>query len=595
MVLIIPSSGCYSSDIMMVANQMMNIQYNRELFTLSSPSSNQCNCIKRDVKNTMRCNKTKYAYPVKTDKKFNVYDLYNEFDPSNPITIETYLRTGNIVVYAKGKNFSSTNFVRKIVEKLNGLNFIMQNMSIEDEECEFEDTEYSYNSKCDLSDDSDNDSNVSSCDSIIENTQIKWSENPIYKSGTLQASQYTMLYSTNNPVYSVKLHNKDISNSEFRDKFIWKIYIIRNIAQLNIFLQKNLPESSEKSKDVKSNAKTQSVHKFNPYLSGFYKSENKFNEYNSILYAPNTIILDAVQCFPSQVVKQLEYPNLNCFSANNNLLYERLIKIDNRFGLDYLIMHAYQAENRIDLFYVPNLEISPYDDFLSTTSWSCRKGTQPTMESPISYYLQYHKNYNTQHSIHNNYAQNISLCKQFSKKINKGNIAFLNEPDGLCFITGVPLSEFYYEIQVVAMVHTAKKTSYIIVVCMQVSIIGLYSLCISDNLSTGSPILIRNLYDLFKGSYEICNTYKPCNIIVNYLNISKTDVINLLKSKQDKELLFSISKFGMTKYLEIIYICNPEINKCIIGVNHKDVSDELIITMKHKSNYALFAYEIVNL
>ena len=565
MVIIIPTSGCLRRDCATIAEQTINIQYNREYFDFAKHKS-KCNCIYIHNSNDRKDHMLKTSSKVRaTDKKFNIYEIHNDFDPENPICVETFLRYGNIVIYINSA-YTVTK-IRNIIES-------RCRQIIEDLE------------------------NLENCETI------KMGSYNMYT----QSDKYGMMYHSctqknrNSLKYSKFYDNIDRSVYDKGDWFHWIIYIIDTKYDIAKYLHMSVNRTSDSYNRLKNIKRKGNDNLADVFINGFNKSYSNFAEYNSILLAPNTIILDGVGLFPNKIVKQLDYPNISDFAISNKKLITRIIHFNCIFDINGLIADAYQIENNIKQRHIVSAirysnGFSEINKFISTVSWSHDKEKQPTQFSTITCYLKFIKECTFAGNLTRNYDEISELCKKHMIAINDGNIAYLNEPDNMCYITGVPLYEFFCEIQFVSHIKVNKKTDILVVICMQVSIFGMRSIVSCDylykavdrriNIFSHPDILFaKNSYGTYK-SYRPHDTAKPYNIIVKYSNLHKIDVINKIKSELEKKLLLTIELFGISLYNNHLYIFNPETNELFLGMDHRDISDKIIMTIQNNQNCIL--------
>lgn len=547
MVLIIPSSGCLDLDSDLISRQMLNIHYNRDYFSLSTVNGN-CTCIHDTVHNDQIDYQANVPKFIDTDTKFNTYEIHNSFDPSNTITVEPFLNVGNIVVYVNdlnAYNYVYNNIIKKIKEHYD----------------------------------------IAKYDVLKMNKPVICVNSYNY----IQSDEHVMLYTEETEInFHIELKNCKKKHEDCH--FVWKIFIINSYDDIISFI-----ESHRTSYLLAKN------NKIVPFLN-FYKINSIVGEY-SILCSPSTIILDAVKLFPNKVLKQLDFPTVNQTSSGN--LITNCILISQKMEIDASIINHYIKENnitkriQIKLCHIPYREniININENYFTTVSWSHDENIIPDETSSVTYYLNFNNNFNLEKNLAYDYEILTNLCKMASN--SDKYIAYLNKPDKLCYVTGVPLYDYYYEIQFISQVPLNKETDATIIVCMQITRTALIILSTPNSIYEYNIMFkyIKNgelsfhLDYLFciKNKYRQYKNFKKYNIVVKYSSVRKIDIIYLIKSKPERDLFLTMEKFGIMSN-QALYSYNPETNILYIGILHTIMSDVAILSNKSRKNCILFMY-----
>jgi hypothetical protein len=349
-------------------------------------------------------------------------------------------------------------------------------------------------------------------------------------------------------------------------------------------------------------------------------------ELSSQIYAPNMILLDGADLFKTDVVlKQLELPKID------QINYPRFINIDihirSEFGYDQHIAEQYHADNGVDpLFDLGCVMVSIYMSelknniaaTLSKTSWypNCgisemdtytvgditygdiSKLTKPDktkfMSSRMVYFLHAA---GTKHPDVNEVLSGhlADVASMFKKK--KNTSIFLNKPDNKCFITGLPLWDYYYEYQFLWEVRT-QKVSRIVLICMQVSKLGMIYIMNGSrrahlyiNESKFGPLhnLEGDASEFFKILFKANKAnIAHVNLIIKKIDATRMDVIAGFKQPLVKKLFMAIDKFGSVYENHMLYVANPETNELFLGIHEEDITDNLILHMKKNSDAYIF-------
>jgi hypothetical protein len=578
MVLIIPTSGCIKFDLKNIAHQMINIEQNTHLFS-SNLYKSECNCIHQDIHIESDIN---IDLIIKDNKKFNVYEIKNPIYPEHPIIVEPFSMIGNIVIYVSnpllGKEleynvarYLSNNCNHIISELYKIINIQNEDADIQNEDADIQ------NEDADIQNE---DADIQNKDADIQGYGRRFIEIGLGKN-TYLSSRYTLIYENMNLELKRNIHycppikNKKISSD---DNFIWNVYVIYDysFSLLDYFNYKYSYYTISKKESIKYEitekyCSSEYINKFkylqNDFLNMNVKKILKNN--SSMIYSPNTIILDGANLFINKnVIKQLDFPLLTELNVPNyiNLPIYVYSKNELKLNFDYQLISIYQEEYEIS----SKFELTNYIDLnilFSDISWN-----NPNIIE--IYYLNYYNN-----------DIILDLSKHLDNiKNNKHNIS-----NNICYITGVPLWDTYIEIQFICTIKKSKK----ILVCMPVSKFGLQLLYNAPYLY---PSQIRDKYfkynfiDYLKYILNVKNKYKAeyFNIIFKKSNNNIEDVINKLLDENKKKLLLSIEKYGSVYHNTHLYVVNPESNDIFIGIIENDLSDIFLLHMKSKSNIYIF-------
>lgn len=570
MVLIIPTSGCFELDCKNISNQMINIQYNKNIFNIVD-NENKCECIHKGYKHHIKQSTYKDIFYknnteiLKRDiEKFNIYEIENYFDPENPITIETFSEVGNIVIYV---NISKSDLCKNVIKRLD----------LNCEETIFE-----------LSDEKNN--TFLNSEKIVHNRSDK-----------------NLLISKMSSDFSRIIRDGFAKNTEKNQtsSFIWDVYVCINDMDFNTFI--NIEDSRYSNGMIRTitNVIKNKHHRISDPIKkltdGFQSGFNNnisFLDKDSLIKSPNTIILDGVGLFKNKIVKQLDYPSFEQY-CENNIIIKNIINVDkHKYGINHTLVNLYQQENnirKVDIPYVSVLNNFNNKLQFSKTSWCLNPDEKTDLDEKNiirTYYAQF-KNISIEDNLADNYRDIINLCLNCnSTTIN------LNKPDTICYITGVPLFSYYFEIQVPIKVKVNTKKNALIMLCIQVSKYGLAKLSKFDSIfdETIGSTLIHLLCK--KNKYKlpifntICNINTNYNIIIKKSNKNIEDIIQLIKSEPEKKLVLSMHKYGITLYNSVLLVINPETNDIYMGVRNNNIIDKLLMFLKTSSDVILFNYRM---
>jgi hypothetical protein len=548
MVLIIPTSGCIKFDLKNIAKQMINIEQNTYLFLFNSNAS-QCNCIH----NTLHTDDFE-EYDILSDfnensiEKFNIYKISNPIYPEYPITVEPFSMIGNIVIYINNLNLAQhlEYQVAKILS--NNCNMIISNI-------------YSNDSKNGLR--------------FINTSNNK----NIYLS-----SKYTLFYENidfnlkRNIHYCSSLKNKKTSSD---DNFIWNVYIINtpSISLIDYFNYTIPPYSNSRNTSIKyymsERINIEMIKKLKYIQNEFLnlKIQKLYKNNSSMVYAPNTIFLDGANLLTpnKQIIKQLEFPMLKTFNLPNYIDLPIYVYSDNeiKLSIDYLLINSYQIDNGIisKLDSTTNLSLNNLSILFSNITWA--------NDNFNVYYLNYFNS-----DLLSDLSDNLTNIKQNIK----------NTSNGICYITGIPLWDNYFEIQFICNITKSEK----IIVCMEVSKLGLHLLYNAPSLYSSQIrdkyFKSNNFLDYLKYILNIKNKYKAeyFNIINKKSKYSSEYIINKLSNNNQKKLLLSIEKYGSVYYNSNLFVANPETNNVFIGIVENDLNDILLLHIKYGLNAYIF-------
>jgi hypothetical protein len=188
----------------------------------------------------------------------------------------------------------------------------------------------------------------------------------------------------------------------------------------------------------------------------------------------------------------------------------------------------------------------------------------------------------------------VDLCKKKAKKIQSGNITFINNSDNKCYITGVPLWGCYYEVQCICTIKISPKLLLKVVVCMQVSRFGLwqlyYSLFKYEESIRKKYFSSKSIFEYLAYLLNIKNSYRAeCfNLIIKKSKLGCTDIINKLKNEKYNKLLTSFYQFGCCRNNQYALIVNPNTNDIFVGLSECDITDNLLMNFNKNSDAYVF-------
>lgn len=569
MVIVINNTGCYAQNLELVAQQMINIETNKNIYKLPSVSDINKKCKKCKTKKNsiiiephLDIDKNINNYSTKFDltknvvasdaiNKFNVYKIKNEQNMkqgsyyNNEIEVETTLKIGQIIIYTS--------------------NYIDVKSYLE-----------------------------SRCMEYSRNVNNKY---PIdtYLNNELQSTNYILFNTFTNYLNRIitssnEQDNKNIQKSINNTTFLWYYHIVSpEYSNMHQFLQ-----STTKSILRKENMNfglswvNNNIDQYQCYLSNIFNI-SAFH----LLLSPSTIILDCANFLKPNIRKSLNYPKADKLMSTN--FVPNLIAISERFGT---IFHIYKNIEK----HKKNIRAQYHKYNSIFTTYETIKGAKIVDRMTNIAYTFHYKSKLT-------YEENLEWdIKQMKKRLlksseinideSKANITKEpNNPD-VCYITGLPLFgtylEVYFNIQI-----KIKTTNKTILTKMCISLYGLNTLhrtsnSLANNLMT--TIFSKNKFNVVpseRGGY--CISFVSSDISI----YSAIDTI-MIASDQEKELLKTIEKYGMNmisnnfiKYKKILAY-NPDNNQIYFGVDVNNLTDAIIMYMQYNSDSILFSYTILN-
>lgn len=618
MVLIIPTSGCIHVDLKNIARQMLNIEQNTKLFDNKLNPAN-CDCIAKDVsiKHKVLNNSASFSY-VKSDERFNVYTLPNPLDSAHPIEVETISNVGTIAIYLDSHVIAED--LKKVIVKALSL------------EC----TRTAYE--------------LISRDEEIHTNGIICIDEP-----ACTTSRYTLISQPIDLEAPREIHHCGVGkkartyNSGMSECFIWNVYVIYAGSYSTYDLLKflgfgyedigvtSINDTSVVSKravldysnlvcnHLKETANRQrrqdneSIKYIENYLLD--KPDQSGNDLVTKMYAPNMILLDGADLFNTKcVVKQLEFPNMAQY--NYPKFIDLLVPITGNYGYDQIIAQEYMGDYQL----TPLLHTATtatymamrsslkqaISELISPVSWYCGKALAQTISGtadsqPIAkrdrkklanikhvYFLQPNgvNGIDPTADIHENMQTNLSeLIMQYGAKMD--NSQFLNIPANRCYITGVPLWEYYFEFQFLCTIKINTKVTHDVLICMQISKLGMMYL--SDSARNANDYLNHNRYgDLrFTAGNVVAflkllfdaNKYKVSeyNLVMRKSELMRRNIINELKSPLVRKFLSTVDQFGSVYTHHNLYAVNPNTNEIFVGIHCDDFTDNFLMHMKKNS------------
>jgi hypothetical protein len=584
MVLILPSSGCINVDIKNIAKQMINIERNSHLFSMEVNSAS-CDCVKTDIEVNHTNEINESIDFIGLDKKFHIYELPNALYPEYPTEVELLSRIGNIVIYLPGENIANN-----LIE--NNIAFIIS--------CECQRIGKAIND-------------------VVKDTIYIYTESDskFYYTGANNISgRHVSIMKQVKISRNIKYQkNSNGGVSVPTDTFGWNVYIIHeNMFQLNDYFNYNVCRTTtSKLKSINDVLNVQSKYLYNNQskiehenklkktkeiinaLNYFIVGNNRnlTNSPSAALDAPNTIILDGADLFVNKkiAIKSLDYPKLSEYKFPNFIDIRLYLS---KYGTTGAVIEAYQKSMGISPVPEPqdSVNVSLFTTDLSWTPKIDQPGNQP-----LVYYLQFYPTNITNGMFQNimdnklssNFRDIIEKCKKISKKIKTDEIIFINDPDRRCFITGVPLWDYYYEMQSYCIIKLSPKLSVKIVVCMRMSPYGIS--CFIKN-SQSISMTNTSIFEHYMGARSLFKAVK-FNIIIQKTNIKRIDVINEIPNEKYRLLLSTIDKYGSTHFpADTIYVVNPETNDVFIGIDNLDTTDTLLMQLRKYSNAYVFIAKI---
>lgn len=578
-----------NNELMRVARQMINIEMNSHIY--NDISTNEAINVKQLIN----------AYP----NLLNSYELYNEFDPENPIDVELYPSIGNVIIYTDEPTLyeSPNTILRTLLKFLKSL----------DSEINI------YNG--------------------LDNNNIKCQNKYFVQSSHYYISSFhTHIYNNQKAYITRKLHyehklNKNKPKSNERE-FLWNISIINPYAfDIYKYLSLNIKGMSSNRIDcIKSYIQSKKISIINnnqeytvdaaSYLNDVVGIINSYimvnNSYDNNLdpYSAGTIIVDQMNILQTKnmqeltsyklnhsLYKQLNMPKLEQFNFSK---YTNLILYANSpHTLELAITWCYNPHIITRLyksrysFYDKNIKKMMIGN-LSDISWVPQYPSENLKINPIIYYMN-----NTIADINCNHVNlyiynNISSCIDDIKNIyaNKttqfknNNLFKLNEPDNKCFITGTPLYANYIEMQTMVNLKITSRVTMKIILIMHISALGIIQL---SNLSSGN---YDELYTPILNEYKN-NNASSCNnnIIMQKTPITIVDVIKKIDKGHIynphicRQLLLTIEKYGAVSFQNNVYSINPDTNDIYIGMPLSCITDNLLINMEISSDAIIYGVD----
>jgi hypothetical protein len=216
------------------------------------------------------------------------------------------------------------------------------------------------------------------------------------------------------------------------------------------------------------------------------------------------------------------------------------------------------------------------------------------INSKFNHYYKIHNRFNS--NMYYKQSWNYTFSKfyfhYFSNNINediKKNYNILheknclenNQPQNICFITGTPLWDNYYEIEFPIKNKSKNKQNIDILICIQLSKIGLMLLHTFQG---------KSLTENFKIYFKTDNI----NLIRKHLNNSIYDIIDKIKNQLFAYFLTTMEKYGMVLYNGNMYMINPETNDIFLGILEHDLYDKILLQIKKYSDCYVFpiSYEV---
>jgi hypothetical protein len=605
---------------------MINIEQNTHLFSSEVNQASTCECIKQ---NAIITHKNKQDHndlmkPQLCNDKFHVYELPNPVYPEHPMTVELASTVGNIVIYLKadliGKDLESKIESRLMKE----CNLAIYDISMLEEN--------------------------SAGDELITNgvSYVDIQE----PSSRYVPSRHTLVSKSIDLTAErvIQYHNPASPATIFNPlKFVWNVYIIYESAfSINGYLRFDCDKQRTFSRFVniynciytKSSlygrdrellkvqmSRIRGIHHVcNSFIRNDteYQPSGLYDNKPSFMYAPNTIILDGADLFADKkfAIKQLEYPMLehynfpkfinlhipiNDFDVSVNNIYQRENSHICRSVLDIRsISVCYTGINNMlcDVSWAPNniKETATKKPTKKPTEVSAEVSveeitTKSTSDPrPLVYYLQYQYIVDEETAMSDNLLLNknflANYCKKYKKKIIAGDISTINVPDDKCYVTGVPLWGYYYEIQLLNVVKLSSELAFKVIICMNISKVGLQSLVSSMLNLQISPKYFPTLTlpNMLSYIFNVQNEYsaEAFNLVMRQSTLNCIDIINKIKNNKHKHLLASIDKFGCCAYGVNTYVVNPDTNDIFIGVIKEDLNDTLLLHMNNKSDAYIY-------
>lgn len=533
MVIIIPDSKCFYTNLELIAQHMINIETNKHIYKINNTYSECKKCLNMyETNSIMLCqqsntelNNNKYDLNKDNFDKFNIYQLNN-----NEIEIETNLNFGRIILYTLNDiNIDIKRYLEIICNRYtkNIIGNIFTNIDIND--------------------------------------RIKTTNNCIISNTCDLNKEY--------------LTRKIFDNEELEpysnSRFKWSIYIIK--PSLNNVIPNNIYLLSKKSSYM--------LKWFNNNLSDVQSYlNNPFNiPIRYLLYSPSTIILDCANFLKPNIYKLLNYPSINELSINNFI--KNIILINDTFGILFYI-YQHLANN---LTY-NRFKNHTFND-ISNMYKIFKSINFINLIENIDYVFQYQNNMTYEKNLEwdiDQILQKYKLLKKYqnTNKRNKCDNNNNNNSDK-CYITGLPLFDIYFEIYFNILIKNKKVLSK-----MYVSLYGFNLLCSKNNILENN---LSNLFS--KGKFNTINNfyiYKNYHKNTIYDGINMMNILDKEKKLLETFEKYGICKNTQSRSeLEKLLTYNPENNQIYIGLDIKDITDSFLLYMQNKSDSILFAYKFI--
>lgn len=552
MVIVLSNTGCYVQNLEIVAQQMINIETNRNIYKLPTSSINKkckiCKIKKKkimieshaDIDKEVNDYTTKFNLNNNIIEKFNTYKIKNKSNTkeiikqgsyyNNEIEVETNLKVGQIIIYTHN-NFDVKSYLEN--------------------RC----AEYSKN--------------------IINKYPIN-----TYLNNNVQSTNYTLLntytnYLSRNIICSNEHHSKQVGTDTDNATFVWYYHIVS--ADFDIY--KHLQLSIKKNMDFGLKWLNNNIQDYQNYLN------NSFDiSIFHLLLSPSTIILDCAKFLQPGIPKSLNYPMANVLTIKN--FVPNLIVLSEKFGT---IFHIYK-----------NLDLNKKNIRSKNYKYNSINNTNliiKTAKIVNQMHVMYTFKYKSKLVYEDNLEYDIKKIKKLLSKSFDNEMANVSTGDGnlttatKCYVTGLPLFgtylEVYFNIQI--KIGTTTKT---IMTKMCMSLYGLNILNKSYyNLKV--DIFSKNKFNVV--SIDCDNTYLISFVSSDISIYSAIDTL-MTASTQEKELLKTIEKYGMYKSInqyEKIITYNPEDNQIYFGIYVIYLTDAIILYMQHNSDSILFSYIVI--
>lgn len=638
MVFIIPSSRCLAVDIKNVARQMINIEQNAQLFSSEVKPCNGCSCVdtgEHIIKNAttaVRHLDNSALTFVGSKEKVNIYSIPNPVYPEHPVVVEPISMVGTVLIYLPkvlgckiNNKVTISNKIRDEVDRVL--------------------LEYFRNSDIDFKE---------TADASLTYNGIYYESELDSKTATSRFTIVSKPYDININ-RKIMYRNRSAVYSAGKDTFIWNIRIITEgdlsiYNFLNVTPRPNgnccasplvysklrwLNDQFDKGSPHNMTAQDTVAHKVFLSLNSYINdSTDKWCDISYMMYAPNLVVLDCAGLL-TEYIKQQGCPIIKQLNNPELLQYRNFKYIDLEYDWrsEHGIDRAIETEYVKDYNIVPKFDITHISEsskFLESLLKSAKIRKCPNIDNQTRngapylltqtdlyrgdytydvngeqvdasvYHLQFACREPTKSDGDNaefdctlsaNLKQVTSLAKRNAKL--KKPAVYLNEPDQVCFITGTPLWDYYFEFQFVCSIKISPRRSQSVIVCMSLSKRGLLLLYRVQHRNlypdTDRVIHYRGFeFDKFV-IYLLNIRHKyACgdpNIVIKKADKVRSDVLALLKNKKNRYLLESMDKFGIVHYADNLYVVNPETNDIFIGINASDITDQFILEMKNSDAY----------